>query len=67
LAISNDEKTIVSAGADSVATFWEDSSEMEQAEKNDALVKAVQRYVAGHHFTNPWRTIYFTIAHYHSA
>lgn len=43
LAVSSDEKTIVSAGADSVATFWEDSSEVEQAEKNDALVKAVQR------------------------
>lgn len=45
LAISKDEKTIVSAGADSVATFWEDSSEVEQAEKNDALIKAVQRWV----------------------
>jgi U3 small nucleolar RNA-associated protein 13 len=28
-----------------VATFWEDSSESEQAEKNEALVKAVQRFV----------------------
>lgn len=41
--MSADEKTIVSAGADSVATFWEDSTEVEQAEKNDALIKAVQR------------------------
>lgn len=45
LALSSDEKTIVSAGADSVATIWEDSTEVEQAEKNDALVKAVQRCV----------------------
>ena len=45
LAVSADEKTIVSAGADSVATFWEDSTEVEQAEKNEALVKAVQRCV----------------------
>jgi U3 small nucleolar RNA-associated protein 13 len=45
LAVSSDEKTIVSAGADSVATIWEDSTEVEQAEKNDALVKAVQRCV----------------------
>ncbi len=44
LTVSNDEKTIVSAGADSIATFWEDSTEVEQAEKNDALVKAVQRW-----------------------
>lgn len=43
LAVSADEKTIVSAGADSVATFWEDSTEVEQAEKNEALIKAVQR------------------------
>ena len=42
LAVSSDENTIVSAGADSVATFWEDATEVEQAEKNDALVKAVQ-------------------------
>lgn len=43
LAVSSDEKTIVSAGADSVATFWEDSTEVEQEEKNDALIKSVQR------------------------
>ena len=43
--MSEDEKTIVSAGADSIATFWEDSTEMAQAEKNDQLVKAVQRSV----------------------
>lgn len=43
LAVSADERTIVSAGADSVATFWEDSSEVEQAEKNEALIKSVQR------------------------
>jgi len=40
--VSSDEKTIVSAGADSVATFWEDSTEIEQEEKNDALIKSVQ-------------------------
>lgn len=45
LAVSSDEKTIVSAGADSVATFWEDSTVAEQEEKNDALIKSVQRYV----------------------
>jgi U3 small nucleolar RNA-associated protein 13 len=42
IAVSSDEKTIVSAGADSVATFWEDSTEIEQEEKNDALIKSVQ-------------------------
>lgn len=43
--MSSDEKTIVSAGADSVATFWEDSTEVEQEERNDALIKSVQRSV----------------------
>lgn len=43
LAISSDESTIVSAGADSVATFWQDSSEAEQKEKNEALIASVQR------------------------
>lgn len=43
LAIASDESTIISAGADSVATFWEDSSELEQQEKNDAIVASVQR------------------------
>jgi len=42
IAVSSDEKTIVSAGADSVATFWQDSTEAEQIEKNDALIKSVQ-------------------------
>lgn len=42
IAVSSDEKTIVSAGADSVATFWQDSTEIEQDEKNDALIKSVQ-------------------------
>jgi U3 small nucleolar RNA-associated protein 13 len=42
IAVSSDEKTIVSAGADSVATFWQDSTEAEQNEKNDALIKSVQ-------------------------
>lgn len=32
----------MSAGADSLATIWEDSTETEQAEKNEALVKSVQ-------------------------
>lgn len=45
LTVSADEKTIVSAGADSIATIWEDSTEVEQAEKNEALIKAVQRWV----------------------
>jgi U3 small nucleolar RNA-associated protein 13 len=42
IAVSSDEKTIVSAGADSVATFWQDSTEAEQDEKNEALIKSVQ-------------------------
>jgi U3 small nucleolar RNA-associated protein 13 len=49
LAISSDEKTIVSAGADSVATFWEDATEVEQNEKNEAIVKSVQAYVPHSH------------------
>ena len=43
ISVSSDEATIVSAGADSLATFWQDSSAVEQKEKNDALVAAVQR------------------------
>ena len=46
LAVSSDERTIVSAGADSIATFWEDSTAAEQAEANAALVMAVQRCIA---------------------
>jgi len=42
LAVSPSESTILSAGADSVATFWEDSTEIEQEEKNAALMAAVQ-------------------------
>ena len=46
ISVSSDEATIVSAGADSLATFWQDSSAVEQKEKNDALVAAVQRQVS---------------------
>lgn len=35
LAISSDERTIVSGAADSVLTFWEDCTE-EQAEEQEA-------------------------------
>jgi U3 small nucleolar RNA-associated protein 13 len=33
LAISSDERTIISGAADSVVTFWEDCTEEVEAEK----------------------------------
>jgi U3 small nucleolar RNA-associated protein 13 len=41
LAISSDEKTIVSGGADSVVTLWQDCSVEEQQEENAKLEKQV--------------------------
>lgn len=45
LAISSDEKTLVSAAADSVVTFWQDCTELEEEEKqtakNDLVLKLV--------------------------
>ena len=43
LAVSADEKTIVSAGADSIATFWEDCTVVEQEERNQKIQAAVQQ------------------------
>jgi U3 small nucleolar RNA-associated protein 13 len=42
LAVSPSESTLLSAGADSVATFWHDSSAAEQEEANAATIAAVQ-------------------------
>jgi U3 small nucleolar RNA-associated protein 13 len=33
LAVSSDERTIVSGAADSVVTFWKDCTEEDEAEK----------------------------------
>jgi U3 small nucleolar RNA-associated protein 13 len=35
LAITKDEQTVVTAAADSVITFWVDSTEIEQKEKDE--------------------------------
>lgn len=45
LAISADEKTIVSAGADSVITFWQDCTELEEEEKLTAKTELVLKCV----------------------
>jgi U3 small nucleolar RNA-associated protein 13 len=43
LAVSNDERTIVSGAADSVVTFWEDCTEeneqAKEAERADMVLK----------------------------
>jgi U3 small nucleolar RNA-associated protein 13 len=43
LAISSDEKTVVSGGADSVVTFWEDctaeAEEEEQQQRAEVVLK----------------------------
>jgi U3 small nucleolar RNA-associated protein 13 len=41
LAISADEKTIVSGGADSIVNFWQDCSAEEQQEEAEKLQKQV--------------------------
>lgn len=45
LATSQDEKTVVTAAADSVVTFWADSTETEQREKDEKREEYVAKYV----------------------
>lgn len=41
LAVSEDEKTIVSGAADSMVTFWGDCTEVDEKEKVAKLEKSV--------------------------
>jgi U3 small nucleolar RNA-associated protein 13 len=43
LAVSRDEKTIVSGAADSVVTFWEDCTEQQEEEKESKRTEMVQK------------------------
>jgi len=43
LAISTDERTIVSGAADSVVTFWEDCTEQQEEEKELKRIEMVQK------------------------
>jgi U3 small nucleolar RNA-associated protein 13 len=43
LAISTDEKTIVSGAADSVATFWEDCTAQQEEESEKKRIETVQK------------------------
>ena len=45
LVVSPDNKTIVSGAADSVVTFWEDSTETEAAEKESKRTEMIVKYV----------------------
>ena len=45
LAVSTDERTIVSAAADSVATFWEDCTEEQERENETKRTELVLRFV----------------------
>jgi hypothetical protein len=45
LAVSQDEKTVVTAAADSVVTFWADSTEIEQREKDEEREEYVAKCV----------------------
>jgi len=45
LAVSQDEKTVVTAAADSVVTFWADSTETEQQEKDEKWEEYVAKCV----------------------
>lgn len=46
LAVSRDEKTIVSGAADSVITFWEDSTEKKETEKEGQRVELASKFVS---------------------
>jgi len=46
LAVSQDEKTIVSGAADSVITFWEDSTEKKEMEKESQRAELVSKFVS---------------------
>lgn len=43
MAINANDKTIVSGGADSVVTFWDDSTEEEAAEKENRRAEIVAK------------------------
>lgn len=43
LAVSTDEKTIISGAADSVVTFWEDCTEEQEKEKESKRTELVQK------------------------
>ena len=45
LAVSSDERTIVSGAADSVVTFWEDCTEEQEQEKETKRADMVLKYV----------------------
>lgn len=44
LAVSADESSVVSAGADSVVTFWEDSTDEVERESEAKRQEAVHRF-----------------------
>lgn len=50
MAVSSDDKTVVSGAADSVITFWEDSTEEEQLEKETERADLVAKFV---HISQP--------------
>ena len=45
LAVSRDEKVIVSGAADSVINFWEDSTEKKEMEKENQRAELVSKFV----------------------
>ena len=45
MAISSDERTIVSGAADSVVTFWEDCTEEHESEKEAKRTELALKYV----------------------
>jgi WD40 repeat protein len=45
LAISKDEKTVLSGAADSIVTFWEDCTEEQEQEEELKRTELVQKYV----------------------
>ena len=46
LALSKDERTIVTGAADSVLTFWTDNTEAEQREKEVKRADLILKYVS---------------------
>lgn len=46
LAVTSDEKTIVSGAADSVVTFWEDCTVEQEEEKEAKRAELVLKYVS---------------------
>lgn len=51
LTVSTDERTIVSAAADSVATFWEDCTEEQEQESEAKRAEMVLRFVTIRHIS----------------